>query len=241
MRGPALRQLNDASLSLEPCISLEVAYQTGRPCGTLAAKFSAPSAVDNNIHTNMSNLADRFTQLEATLALAAVELSPSEVHGTIVGAIANHLKSGITPDLLKLIEPHSDADAGRFARLTELLQSLYRETGDVLLSGSEGFELMLPDDDEPLPERVEGLASWSRGYLLGLLYNNAFSIDQLPENGSEIVRDIMQIAEAGAGADEEREEDWALAELHEYIKVGAQLVFEFIYSERASDAPELEQ
>jgi uncharacterized protein YgfB (UPF0149 family) len=58
-------------------------------------------------------------------------------------------------------------------------------------------------------------------------------LDQLPENGPEIVRDIMQIAEAAAGAEDEKEEDWALAELQEYIKVGVQLVFEHIYSERS--------
>jgi len=189
----------------------------------------------------MSNVTDRNTQLEATLALAALELSPSEVHGTIVGAIANHLKSGMVPDLLKLIEPQADANEGRFTQLKEVLYEIYRETSDILLGGSERFELILPDEDESLNDRAEGLAAWSRGYLLGLLYNNAFSVDQLPDSGSEIVRDIMQIAEVGAGADDEKEEDWALAELHEYIKVGVQLVFEHIYSERASDVPELKQ
>jgi len=65
----------------------------------------------------MTNLIDRYTQIEATLALAGVqELSPSEVHGTVVGAIANHLKTGVTPDLLKLIEPESDANDGRYAQ-----------------------------------------------------------------------------------------------------------------------------
>ncbi|MGK0376064.1 MAG: hypothetical protein ACJA2E_002553 [Arenicella sp.] len=49
----------------------------------------------------------------------------------------------------------------------------------------------------------------------------------------------MEIAEAAAGANEETEEDWALSELHEYIKVGSQLIFEFIYSE--SSAKESQQ
>ena len=62
----------------------------------------------------------------------------------------------------------------------------------------------------------------------------------MPENGAEIARDFMQISEATAGQDDEVEEDWALAELQEYIKVGAQLIFEFIYSERAAKAPETE-
>ena len=184
---------------------------------------------------------DRYTQIEATLALASVELSVSEVHGTVVGAIANHLKTGLTPDLLKLIEPSSDANDGRFTQLNELLYDMYRENSEVLFESKEGYDLLLPDDDESISVRVDGLAMWSKGYLLGLLYNNQFSIDQLPESGSEIARDMMEIAEAGAGADDEQEEDWALGELEEYIKVGSQLIFEFIYSERSTDAPKTEQ
>ena len=184
----------------------------------------------------VNNRTDRYTQIESTLALADLELSVSEVHGTIIGAVANHLKSGLSPDLLKLIEPQADANDGRFTQLSELLYDLYRENSEYLFEGKEGYDLLLPGDDESIEVRADGLASWSKGYLLGLLYNNAFSIDQLPESGSEIVRDIMEIAEAAAGADSETEEDFALAELHEYLKVSSQLVFEFIYSERSKEA-----
>lgn len=195
--------------------------------------------MSNNI-THQSK-ADRFTQIEATLALAGIELSASETHGTIVGAIANHMKSGITPDLLKLIEPSAGAEDPKFAQLKDLLYDLYRENTEVLLESTAGFTPLLPGEDESLSARVEGLATWCKGYLLGLLYNNAFSIDQLPDGGAEIARDMMEIAEAGAGAGDETEEDWALSELEEYIKVGAQLIFEFIYSERAAVAPSAQQ
>ena len=49
------------------------------------------------------NSVDRYTQVETTLALTGLELSVSEVHGTVVGAIANHLKTGLTPDLLNCL------------------------------------------------------------------------------------------------------------------------------------------
>ena len=185
----------------------------------------------------MNNLADRGIEIDTALSLANVELSASEVHGTVVGSIANHLKSGVSPDLLKLIDPQASADDERFSQLKELLYDLYRDSSELLFEGKEGFDLLLPNEDEDLSDRADGLATWAKGYILGLLYNNAFSIDQLPENAPEIVRDMMQISEAAAGADEEREEDWALAELHEYLKVGAQLIFEFIYSERAAAMP----
>lgn len=187
----------------------------------------------------MTNLVDRFVQLEAILDLAGIqELTPSEVHGTIVGAMANHMKSGMTPDLLTLIEPQADANDGRFNQLTQNLYELYRDTSEMLIESKQGFDLIVPSDDEAIDVRVEGVASWCKGYLLGLLYNNAFSIDQLPESGAEIARDFMEIAEAAAGADSENDEDWALAELHEYVKVGSQLIFEFIYAESSANQAE---
>ena len=63
----------------------------------------------------MPDRSDRYTQIESTLALADVtELTPSELHGTVVGAIVNHLKTGITPNLLTLIAPEAKAEDGRF-------------------------------------------------------------------------------------------------------------------------------
>lgn len=177
--------------------------------------------------------ADQHLLLHDALQQAGIDLSPSEVHGTVVGAIANHLKSGVSPPLLQLIDPQ--AEQAQHAPLHVLLHEIYRQTSDGLFASDDSFEMVLPGDDEPLELRVAGLASWTRGYLLGLLHNNAFSIDQLPESGAEIARDMMQIAEAAAGADTEQEEDWALGELHEYVKVGVQLIFEFIYSERSSE------
>ena len=58
--------------------------------------------------------------------------------------------------------------------------------------GDENFDLMLPDDDSQFKcKRVDGL--WQHGQkviYLGLLYNNEFGIDQLPENGAEITPEI---------------------------------------------------
>lgn len=189
----------------------------------------------------MSSNSDRYTQIEACLGLADIEISASEVHGTLVGAMANHMKSGITPDLLALIEPGANKNDGRWSQLSEVLYETYREVSEQMLEAKESFDVLLPDDNEPLGVRAEGLATWTRGYLLGLLYNDRFGVDQLPESGAEITRDFMEIAEAGSGFDGDQEEDFALAELHEYVKVGSQLIFEFIYSERASEAPQREQ
>lgn len=189
----------------------------------------------------MATTSERFTQIDSALALANLEILPSEIHGIVVGAIANHLKTGVSPDLLKLVEPEANPEVGRFAPVHELLYELYRDQSELLFENKEGFDLILPDDDQPITEQVSGIAAWCKGYLLGLLYNNRFSIDQLPESGAEIARDFLEISEAAAGDGDDEEESWALAELQEYVKVGAQLVFEFIYAERSDQPPAASQ
>lgn len=187
----------------------------------------------------VSNSRISYSQIEAAASVEGVETHPSEAHGMVVGALSNHLKSGQKPNLITLLladKQHNHAQA-----FDVLLHELYRESADVLLEGGENFKLLLVDENEALDFRTESLAAWCRGYMLGLLYNDAFSIDQLAENGAEIARDIMAIAEAEAGADDDTEEDWALVELEEYVKVGVQLIFEFIYSERATETPDMMQ
>lgn len=185
----------------------------------------------------MGEMKINYAQIDAAVALVGAGLQPSEIHGTVVGALSNHLKTGQKPDLSKLLqsdEPFTEA-------FVELLHELYRENADVLLEGGENFKLILENVEQALDIRTESLALWCKGYMLGLLYNDAFSIDQLTENGAEIARDIMAISEAESGNADGTEEDWALAELEEYVKVGVQLIFEFIYAERATEAPGLKQ
>jgi len=186
----------------------------------------------------MTDQSDLNGQIEATLDLAQIEhQTGSEVHGLIVGAICNHLKTGLSPNLLQLVEPQANADSGQYKPMERLLYDLYRDNSEQLFENKESFDLVLPRESEELARRTNGVATWCKGFLLGLMYNNQFSLDQLPENGAEIARDFMEISEAAAGEDSEQQEEWALAELEEYVKVGAQLIFEFIYSERAKDAP----
>ena len=185
------------------------------------------------------NLRDQHQQLEASLHLAGLFQPSSEVHGMIVGCIANHMFTSKAPDLIRLLAGEN-ANAKGLQPLQDLLNEVYRETSETLLENDDGFQLMLAESEAKLSVRTESLADWCRGYLLGLLQNETVSIDQLPEDGPEIARDILAISEAAPQEEESEEDEWALAELEEYVKVGAQLIFEFIVrlrSEQQEPAP----
>ena len=190
------------------------------------------------------NAIEQYQQLESSLDLAGLYQPSSEVHGLIVGCITNHMHIAKAPNLLSLLTGKTaageDESNANYAPLQDLLNELYRDTSETLLENADEFQLLLIDADAQLSTRTESLADWSRGYLLGLLQNDTIAIDQLPEDGSEIARDILAISEAGPNEEETdtEEDEWALAELEEYVKVGVQLIFEFIVRARSEQQPQ---
>ncbi|MBT3347313.1 MAG: UPF0149 family protein [Thiotrichales bacterium] len=89
------------------------------------------------------------------------------------------------------------------------------------------FDLLLPDDNESLDIRTEGLAAWCEGFLYG--YGVAVAGDSLAEKQMqrEFIRDLLEISQAGFEHDEETEEDESdFMQIVEHLRVGTMLLYE---------------
>ncbi len=104
---------------------------------------------------------------------------------------------------------------------------------DDLFAEDMRFMPLLPEDDTPMALRLEALGLWCGGFLAGLGagFGAGSAVAQdpqdLPEQAQEIVEDFAAIAEidvesSGAGSREQAEAE--LAELQEFVKVGALLL-----------------
>jgi uncharacterized protein YgfB (UPF0149 family) len=103
------------------------------------------------------------------------------------------------------------------------------------------FEPLLPGDDAPLQEQVQALALWCQGFLggVGTAAPNAGRNAGEGAAIGEILGDFAEISRAGLSEDEaagEGQPDFALAEIQEFVRVGVQIVFEELRSERAGAA-----
>lgn len=144
----------------------------------------------------------------------------SEFHGSLCGALC--VQSEDEVDLLQLL----DAGAPARSRAPELLKSLRDQALAALQDEDLGFAPLLPEDETSLAARVEALALWCHGFLYGLSLRTGFDPAILSEDAREILEDFAQLTRAGLDADEDGEiEETAYAELVEYLRVGAQLVF----------------
>lgn len=167
-----------------------------------------------------------YDEAARLLQEAGAPVGAAEAHGIITGVLCVPGSARVAWREL-VLGPGADNSHDAPAGLQQLLTTLQRST-QAHLSGLEcDFTPLLPGDEHSLAEQIEGLTDWCRGYLLGLHASGVHDPQRLSGDAGEIIQDITRISEAeldGSLADEEEEK--ALAEIVEYLRVGVQLVFE---------------
>jgi uncharacterized protein len=148
----------------------------------------------------------RFKDFEDVLATAGSLADAAEAHGSLCGALCS-----MSP---------SDESAAMIEKVFTATATSFGEQG-------MEFEPLLPDDESPLNGRANALALWCTGFLYGLGTGHISDLEALNGDVGEIVRDFTEISRAtGDDADADESNEQAYAELVEFIRVAAQVVFE---------------
>ena len=169
-------------------------------------------------------LADiRFKDFEDVLAMAGSLADAAEAHGSLCGALC-----AMTPyrmqDWLNEILPDGTALSEESAAM---LERVFTATTSTFGEQGMEFEPLLPDDAQPLPGRAGALALWCTGFLYGLGAGQIADLEGLGGEVGEIVRDFTEISRASSDeSDTDESNESAYAELVEFIRVAAQVVFE---------------
>jgi len=163
----------------------------------------------------------------------------AEYHGALCGALCVAKAEQI--DLLRLIE-HDAHAVPNDAQARAVLVALREATVDALQDSDMGFDLLLPDDDTALVPRVRALGAWCEGFLFGLASRPGLDLRKLSEEAQEIVRDFTEFTQAAVGdEDDANVEETAYAELVEYVRVGAQLLYMELHPRPTLDPAESNQ
>ncbi len=167
-----------------------------------------------------------YNEFEAQLQQLGSSLAGSECHGMLCASLSSPRQtaaSGVSPTLFgeeTEILVQDPVMARMLARLM-LLSAGWLE------QGSYDFVLFLPDDDQPLEARSTALADWCRGYVMGLVEAGITDFDSLPEDASEVIRDLVAISELETSDTEQGDgTDDDLMQIEEFVRVGVQLVYE---------------
>ncbi len=164
-----------------------------------------------------------FNDFEDVLARAGSHADAAEAHGCLCGALCSMSLYRVQDWLNEMLpEPAALApeSAAVLERVFEVTTASFGEQG-------MEFEPLLPDDDEPLNGRASALGLWCTGFLYGLGAGKISDLASLPGDVGEIVRDFSEISRAsGDESESDESNEQAYTELVEFIRVGAQVVFE---------------
>lgn len=169
---------------------------------------------------------DMTSRIDEALEKLGAVVGASESHGTLVGLFC--AKGRVEREQwLKQIAPGVEPGNLLAKEGEQALGKLYTETARQLNDAMLEFQPLLPDDSNPLDERIDALGEWCQGFLMGLSEGGIKDPDKLPGDAAEIVRDFVELSRAGSyEIDESEEDENAFAELVEYVRTGVLLVNE---------------
>ncbi len=181
-----------------------------------AASTESPPRILRSMSTPLTH-----AELSHALADLGYRDVPAAFHGALSGVLCRQKPEEV--DLVALLEEEGlQVDDDGLASLQRLRDGVLAALTDLQV----GFTPLLPDDDAPLETRAHALGAWCEGFLFGLAGRNKLEIRDCSEEVREILKDLTQFTRASLDSSGDLEvEEGAYAELVEYIRVGAQLVY----------------
>jgi yecA family protein len=110
-----------------------------------------------------------------------------------------------------------------FDEQKEILLNLFEQTRELIAADDFTFELLLPDDDSPLPEQAEAVKTWCQGFVYGIGLH--YEEQKLPGDSREIVKDIIEFSKLDSDIEGEEDEN-SLVEIIEYLRMSVPLMKE---------------
>lgn len=176
-----------------------------------------------------------ISQLEELLFDVDAALGAIESHGALCGMLCAQGATEAAQWMLHVLGEHEQTSKTLQQAGKQLLQ-IHQLSVEQMNDSDAEFELMLPDDDEPLEARVEALGVWCQGFVYGLSIGGIKENTELPEDSKELIKDILEISRAGYVVDEEaemavleeddEEDEVAYMEVSEYVRMGILLIYE---------------
>jgi len=167
-----------------------------------------------------------YNSLNDALVKADAELSASESHGVLCGMLCAAGSIELSAWLDEVFE-EMDLNNMLVKEASQLLVGLFNDTQTQLNDSDADFQLLMPDDDSSLAIRADALAAWCQSFTYGLANGGLKKDRELPEDTTELIRDMVEIARVGHDIDEEDDTDEeSYMHLYEYVRMGVLLINE---------------
>lgn len=166
-----------------------------------------------------------YTEVANALNKSPAKLSAAQAHGVMCGLLcATNDQAGT----LWLTIIFGDK---KKHKPDEVLHQLYEESYQQLNDFSFEFSLLLPEEEVDINQRAEALGLWCQGFLTGLDQAKVPIQNRAPDEITEALNDLIEIAKVNYGDIVDNEEDeTAYFELVEYVRLAVLMIFQELRS-----------
>lgn len=178
-----------------------------------------PDTAATGIQMHYQDLAELFVKLGSTL-------SPSYLHGSIAGVLAagKRMKQEDWLDwALDQMAPREEVEESHIT----ILQGLYFKTLSEFEDEGLAFELIQPDEDTPMLDRLHALSDWAGSFLGAFGATGVVQeMSDMPATLQEILEDLAEIAKVDAASAEEMDDaEQDMLAVAEHVRISAITVF----------------
>ena len=173
-----------------------------------------------------------ITELEELLYRIDATMGAADAHGALCGMLCARGTIELSEWVDHVIGEQEQGNE-LLHDVVHKLSELHQSTLEMMNDATGDFKLLLLDDDDPLPERVEALAAWCQGFIYGLAAGGIQEGSELPEDTAELLKDMIEISRAGQDVDDTgveesdvNDDEMAYMEIEEYVRMGVLLVYE---------------
>ena len=147
-----------------------------------------------------TSLLPSYTELNTALSTAQSGYQASQVHGLLCGLLCGNPNTHPKWESLIL-------GSKKNKRIQELLQNMFEISTAQLREFSFEFHLLLPTDDQDIHARTEALGLWCQGFLTGLKITQTPIVNRDPNEITDALNDIIEIAQINHEETEENNEN----------------------------------
>ena len=161
---------------------------------------------------------------------AGLPFSPSEAHAIAIGMLSGNVVD-IQAQWAAAVYADLEPNDVLAQECRSFLEQVFDAAAEQVKDESFGLQLWLPDEQATAINTSMALRDWAQGFLYGFGLAGETAAQQLSEEGQEALRDFYEIGQLEADEGElDEEEQQALTEIEEYMRVAAMLVFEDMHA-----------
>lgn len=184
--------------------------------------------IETQQHKPDSNTDSQYKALDRRLRASSFDGSAAQAHGIACGLVCRNIKSTGLDSLSSHLSLSDDVSISALESLVEMAE---RD----LNQAEFGFDLWLPDS-ESIEELSPAMADWCQGFIIALMHDGTEIRTQLSQELNESIQDIIEIAGLEQIAGDSTEDELALFEIREYLRMATQLIYEELNPDRPIDA-----